>query len=181
MRWILPWVLGAAEALATVFLVIAVAGGIVLMLRLRRHPGREALSITLRDMAVAGAIGIIAVATLLTPSVLGGRVPEVRIIPFAELLEALAGRSSIRFAVAEMVGNVALFVPLGMAVRWRFPGLGVWRVALVAMVCSIGVEVLQGVLELGRWPSTTDVIMNTLGGAIGAAIGSLGLAPARQA
>jgi glycopeptide antibiotics resistance protein len=69
----------------------------------------------------------------------------------------------------ELVGNVALFVPFGMALRWRLPSLGVLAVAGGALALSAGVELLQATLG-GRWANSTDVITNTVGGALGAMI-----------
>jgi glycopeptide antibiotics resistance protein len=70
-----------------------------------------------------------------------------------------------------MAANVLLFVPFGMALTlrsWRVP---VWRVALVSAAFSVGIELTQGIAGNGRSADITDVLMNTLGGICGWALG----------
>jgi glycopeptide antibiotics resistance protein len=96
-------------------------------------------------------------------------------------VDALDGEGGLRFAVAELIGNVLLFVPLGMALRWRLPRFGIARVTGAAMLISVTVEVLQAVLATGRWATTTDVITNTVGGLVGAIAGGIWLRRAQHA
>lgn len=42
----------------------------------------------------------------------------------------------------------------------------VWRVAVVAAICSVGIEVLQGVLRIG-YAEVDDVLNNVIGTMIG--------------
>lgn len=168
---------GAAETLLYVLAAIAAVGFLLLGWRLLRHPTSRAVGHTARDLAIACALAMIVVLTLLSPTPVGdGRVPELRLIPFVDLRDALSGTRSLRLAVGEIVGNVALFVPLGIAVRWRFPRLGILRIGLMAMGLSAAIEVLQALTGGGRWPDTTDVITNTLGGLLGAGLGRIGSA-----
>lgn len=177
MDAVLSWISDTVDRLVPVFLALAIAGFGVLAWRLMRHPRQRAVDETLRDLALAAAAAIVIVVTLLTASVFGEE-PQVRFVPFVDLVEALGGRGNLRLALAELVGNVALFVPLGMALRWRFPAIGVLGATGVAVAASIGIEVLQGVMAAGRWSDSTDVIMNATGGAIGAFLGGIGLAQA---
>jgi hypothetical protein len=158
----------AAERLLPVLLVLAIVGGAVLAWRLVRLPRRDAVDETLRDLALAAAVAVIVVVTLLTPSIFGDDA-SVELVPFVDLVRGLIGRGSLRTALVELVGNVALFVPFGMALRWRLPSLGVLAVAGGALALSAGVELLQATLG-GRWANSTDVITNTVGGALGAMI-----------
>jgi len=176
---LLPWAIGAAETLVKVLLAIAVVGFAVFAWRLVRHPPMRAVDGTARDLALASALAIVLVLTLLTPSV-EGEAPQVRLVPFIDLFEALDGRGSLRFAVAELIGNVVLFIPLGMALRWRFPWLEVLHVGALVLATSAAVELVQGLTGAGRWSDSTDVIMNTLGGVVGAALAGLGLAQVRE-
>jgi glycopeptide antibiotics resistance protein len=174
---VLSWISSAMDRLVPVLLALAIVGFGVLAWRLMRHPRQRAVDETLRDLALAAAASIVIVVTLLTASVFGEE-PQVRFIPFVDLVEALDGRGNLRLALAELIGNAVLFVPLGMSLRWRFPTIGVLGATAVALAVSIGIEALQGVMAAGRWSDSTDVIMNAVGGAIGALLGGIGIAQA---
>jgi glycopeptide antibiotics resistance protein len=171
---VLSWIAGVIDRLVPVMLALAIGGFVVLAWRLTRHPRGRAFDETLRDLALAAAAAIVIVVTLLSASVFGEE-PQVRFVPFTDLIEALTGRGNLRLAMAELIGNVVLFVPLGMALRWRLPAIGLLGATAIAFAGSVGIEVLQGLLAAGRWSDSTDVIMNTLGGAIGALIGGIGV------
>lgn len=160
----------AVERLLPVLLILAIAAAALLAWRLAREPGpgrrQHAVDETLRDLALAAAIAAIVVVTLLTPSRFGDDA-DIELVPFVDLVRALAGRYSLRNALIGIIGNVVLFIPFGMALRWRWPSLGVVAVAGCALALSAGVEVAQATLG-GRWANVTDVITNTVGGAIGA-------------
>ena len=65
--------------------------------------------------------------------------------------------------------NVILFVPVGILLvalrRWSWP-----VAALVAVVVSGGIELVQGLPLIDRDPSLVDVVTNGLGGLIGAVL-----------
>ncbi|MCO4100676.1 MAG: VanZ family protein [Gemmatimonas sp.] len=69
--------------------------------------------------------------------------------------------------LTDVISNVAMFVPFGVALelrRWT-----VWRVAVVSLLFTLGVEALQSVgLPPGRSPALADVMSNTVGGVLGA-------------
>jgi hypothetical protein len=164
----------SAEAIVVIGLLIALITFGVLAWRLRRHPPGGLDGRRVSGLALAIAVGIVVALTLLTP-----RRPDetlqVVLMPFQNLIDALDGEGGLRLAVAELIGNVLLFVPLGMALRWRYPWLGVARVTVAAMLISVAVETLQAVLATGRWATTTDVITNTVGGLVGAIAGGVWL------
>ena len=62
--------------------------------------------------------------------------------------------------------NVALFVPLGLALV--VAGMGWRRATLVAAATSFGIETLQFTLIPGRDASISDLLTNTTGGMLGA-------------
>lgn len=171
---ILSWLTTVVDRLVPVLLAVAIVGFVVLAWRLLRQPAGHAVDETLRDLALAAAAAVVLAFTLFTASRFGGE-GQVRLVPFVDLVAALAGRGSLRVVLAEAVGNLLLFIPLGLALRWRFPALGLVGVTGVGLASSIAIEVLQGVLAGGRWTDSTDVIMNTLGGAIGALAAGIGL------
>lgn len=72
------------------------------------------------------------------------------------------------YNAVEVAANVALFVPLGtFAMVWlsRWP-----RAVLLGLVASSAVEILQELARPGRTPSWGDVVANTLGAGLGAAV-----------
>jgi glycopeptide antibiotics resistance protein len=67
-----------------------------------------------------------------------------------------------------MVGNVLLFVPLGLFVPLRWPRMrDARRLLTAAALFSLGIEVAQFALGFGRRTSSTDVLLNTVGAALG--------------
>ena len=74
--------------------------------------------------------------------------------------------------------NLAFYVPFGALGAWS--GWGTGRVLGVAAGVSLLTEVLQ-VFAAGRWPATSDVVMNLAGAAIGwYGVGWYGVRPPSQ-
>ncbi|SFK18557.1 VanZ family protein [Cellulomonas sp. KH9] len=75
----------------------------------------------------------------------------------------------LRFEVVEPLANVVMFVPFGVLVgllvglrRW-------WAVVLLGLATSAAIETVQRVLP-DRFSTVQDVVMNTLGAAVGVAV-----------
>ena len=62
--------------------------------------------------------------------------------------------------------NVLLFVPLGTALGWF--GIGAARALLVSAAASGAIEITQRFLIQGRSGALDDILMNALGGFLGA-------------
>ena len=71
--------------------------------------------------------------------------------------------------LADWIANVAMFVPLGCAMNWKRRHIA--RTALFTAGFSTAIEFLQTVIP-GRDPALGDILANSLGGAIGAVLGS---------
>jgi hypothetical protein len=71
---------------------------------------------------------------------------------------------------SDVVANLLLFIPF--AVGLRLAGLSWRRTVLVAAAVSLTVELLQLVAISGRDASLSDLLTNTVGGAIGATLAS---------
>jgi len=70
--------------------------------------------------------------------------------------------------VGSVVGNIVLFVPLGWLLPMVWPQLqSLRRVVVLVAACSIAIELAQFAVP-GRTPTTDDVLLNTVGGLIGA-------------
>ena len=92
-----------------------------------------------------------------------GRVLEVN--PFGDLRVAANTTGRYRDIV---VANIALFVPLGVALAWR--GTRFVKTAIVAGAVSLLAEVLQYAGNRGRVAQTGDVLVNLAGAVIGWAV-----------
>jgi glycopeptide antibiotics resistance protein len=69
--------------------------------------------------------------------------------------------------VIDVVGNLALFVPLGVSIALHARRPALVRAATVAFACSLMGEWAQ-VYSRYRYPSTGDLVLNVLGAVIGA-------------
>ncbi|EAP97233.1 hypothetical protein JNB_17223 [Janibacter sp. HTCC2649] len=94
------------------------------------------------------------------PSV-GGGVRNVKLTPFVT-----ASNGDGASQPMEVVGNLLLFVPLGIYLALLAPKSPRWRLTLLAGSLSAGMEIAQYVLAVGR-TDITDVIVNTAGAVVG--------------
>lgn len=123
--------------------------------------GMFAVYLALLAWAVLWKLGV--------PSLHEGGTRALKLVPF------VAGDGFGANRPLEMAANVALFVPFGvylglLARSWRW-----WRIGVVAAVLSVAFEMAQYVLAVGS-SDVTDVILNTTGAVVGAAL----LAAARR-
>lgn len=82
------------------------------------------------------------------------------LLPFYSYVEILKGNRQFLF---ENIGNVILFIPLGVALRW----VGIRGVKKAGFFASLLIEALQFTFALGTF-ECDDLIHNTLGAVIGA-------------
>ena len=82
------------------------------------------------------------------------------IVPFRDLIHEF--QVGTVYALVQIIGNLLVFASLGfgMPIRWR---VGPAAVLLVAAAGSTTIETLQWVLDLHRYSSIDDVIVNTTG------------------
>ena len=83
--------------------------------------------------------------------------------------QQVPGLDALPFGAIERAANVALFVPVGFLLQAalpRLPGVLTW---LLCTAASLGVEVVQLVLP-DRQPTLRDVVLNSLGAALGVAL-----------
>jgi hypothetical protein len=92
---------------------------------------------------------------------------SVSLVPFHDLpswWQADAGTTA-----AQLVGNLLVLAAFGFCLPIRFP-LSWWQVAGLALITSIGIEVSQYALDIGRVSSVDDVLTNTLGAGLAAVL-----------
>lgn len=112
-----------------------------------------------RWLGLPAALGLIGLATL---------------VPYPEQAELSRSTPLGCLICGELGGidvvlNLALFVPLGIALRsWN---IRVPQCIVVAFATSLFVEVAQATIVAGRDPSLSDLVTNTAGGFLGALLG----------
>ena len=94
-------------------------------------------------------------------------VRSVNLIPFGEFAQQNGG---INFS--EIINNVIAFIPCGIYIGVLCKDMRLYKKILLALMVTVIFEVLQYIFALGR-SDITDVIENTLGGALG--IGIVGI------
>ena len=115
-----------------------------------------------RWLGLAGALALVGMATL---------------VPYPEQAELSRSTPLGCLVCGELGGvdvvlNLALFVPLGIALRLL--GMRLRVCLVVAFATSLAVEVAQATVVAGRDPSLSDLATNTAGGFLGALLaGSL--------
>ena len=88
-------------------------------------------------------------------------------LPLGALREYKAGFKTLKSVVLNYVGNIAIFFPFGIFLPVIFKKLNFLKVILTGCLISLFIEVVQYLLSAG-YTDIDDIIMNTLGAAIGA-------------
>ena len=90
-------------------------------------------------------------------------------------IRAFWQRGTLEGQLVNLLGNVAVFVPLGLLMPWAFPALRRWwAVTLLCGGLSLAIEFTQ--LFLARSVDVDDLLLNTLGGLLGYLLFALGRA-----
>lgn len=102
-----------------------------------------------------------------------GRTPSdeyrYNLMPFKEIIRFIKYSSTlgIRTVMINLVGNVVVFIPFGMAlVSISRRKLGFFAVTLYSASLSISIELIQHLTRVGSC-DVDDIILNTIGGMIG--------------
>lgn len=93
---------------------------------------------------------------------------SINLIPFHSIMEYISsGSANIRkFAFSNVVGNIEIFIPLGVYLSLLKKDKRVITNLLFIFLVSLFVEVIQGLLGIGA-ADIDDIILNCLGGLIG--------------
>lgn len=166
--------LGNMPFAAPLVAAVALAAAVVLAVGLARGKG-------MRYALWAGlGINLAVIAVLTLGSMVTGQphgAQGVSLVPFQEIERGLNNRGSV--AWVNLVGNIAMFVPVGLAIAALARG-DFWARLMLATVCG---SVLSTSIELiqytgGRVADIDDIILNTagtlVGGVLGAAMGAVG-------
>ncbi|MET8830544.1 VanZ family protein [Streptomyces sp. NPDC004610] len=137
---------------------------------MRRTPGPRIRRLAVLDGLLAASVLPFLYATL-SRGYGSGR--TLSVIPFGELSTSF-GTAQVAFSEVTLVnvgGNMALLFLFGALLPVRSRRCrGLWRVAAVAALLSLGVEGTQYVWAVGRVTSVDDVLVNVAGALIGALV-----------
>jgi glycopeptide antibiotics resistance protein len=93
---------------------------------------------------------------------------KVELVPFGDIMDALAGRPVDVALLLSGAANILLFVPLGAGLA--LCGFSPRTTAVIGFVLSLCVESAQLLLVPGRTAAVDDVVFNTLGATLGHAL-----------
>ncbi len=145
--------------------VALMASGAVVAISLRRGAGRAVIVERLEMTWLVASIGGAAILTLQPgPAGFGSAL--------APVLSPVSGVGKF-----DIVSNVVLCLPVGFfaALVWRNRARPVVWATGLAFSVSLSIELAQFVLPISRSAQTHDLILNTLGGFIGAVAGTMAL------
>lgn len=101
---------------------------------------------------------------------------SANLIPLRGIISFLSGNDLVSdkdravvlhaFAISNLLGNIVIFVPLGVYVTLFNKNKGIWKNTLLIIITSAAVEIIQFIFRLGIG-DIDDVILNSIGGLIG--------------
>lgn len=93
---------------------------------------------------------------------------SINLIPFHSIIQYISGSSANikTFAFSNVVGNIVIFIPLGIYLSLFKNDKRVITNLLFIFIVSLFVEIIQGLLGIGA-SDIDDIILNCLGGLIG--------------
>jgi len=156
--------------ISVIALPYALLGWPLLAARRRRRMSARRASAT---AAVDCAVFLVAflVFCLVTMPVGGSAESTLDLVPGADVAAALSSDGSLW----QVIGNVLLLCPLGALLPLRIRRLrALPRIALAALIASVLVEGTQYLIHTGRVTSADDILLNTAGATLGAALSRRG-------
>jgi len=79
----------------------------------------------------------------------------------------------INYSFVEASANVVLFMPVGLAAALSFPSKRWWQIGAFGLLVSGCIELGQLLFLQDRFAAVSDVITNTIGAVLGAALASV--------
>jgi hypothetical protein len=164
------WTGPMAQLAPFAVLAFALALPVALVWHARRGHLRWVLRIAVADALLVASLLVILRATLPSTEPPTGPDPWTW-MPFEDLIRAWRVGWARDVILGQMLQNVLLFVPFGLALVLRDRRVPWWRVTLVSAALSAGIEITQGLAGNGRSADITDVLMNAVGGTAGWLLG----------
>lgn len=94
---------------------------------------------------------------------------NVQYVPFVFIGELIRNESSIDVLMKNVMGNCAIFVPIGILIPTFFRTFDFKKTVISGLVCSLVFEVVQYLTGFGV-TDVDDLLLNTLGTVIGAGV-----------
>lgn len=93
---------------------------------------------------------------------------SINLIPFYSIMEYISGSTANlkKFAFSNLVGNIVIFIPLGIYLPLLKKDKRVITNLLFIFIVSLFVEIIQGLLGIGA-SDIDDIILNCFGGWVG--------------
>lgn len=92
---------------------------------------------------------------------------SINFIPFRTIWEYLNGSGFIsKVAPENLLGNVVIFVPLGVYTNLFLHNKKIWKSFLIILITTIFAETIQTIFKLG-YGDIDDILLNCFGGCIG--------------
>ena len=159
----------ALQLLQTWLIVVAAIWSVAAAVRARDGAIESAIKTSIAEATLAAGIVAILIMTVVPlnapmPGQFQSPMP-VNLVPVVPLIRELAGADR-GWTLVNIVGNVGLYVPLGIGLAWRFGLRTVWIVAIAASA-SVAVEVWQAMSGGQRTSDINDVLLNTAGALVG--------------
>lgn len=137
--------------------------------------GRQVTSVTRRNRIVVGCTVLVAVligcATLWPHPIdrpLTGTIAQV-----LDALHSWGVPQFVNYTMVEFTANMVMFVPFGLCVALLCPRKLWWCAVVAGAALSVAVELTQLVLLPARFATLSDVVANTGGALLGAALALL--------
>ena len=150
------------------------AGFLLLLLRLARSDRRDPRPRRLTAAGMSGLWALAVAAVTLRPQPLTldesgrERAHSVDLVPLRSIASQLWDTVGWQIPAEQIIGNLALFAPLGVLVAMLWPRPQGWRLAVLAgLGTALAIEVAQLLLPLGRVTSIDDVILGGAGSGLG--------------
>lgn len=91
---------------------------------------------------------------------------EPNFVPFKTILPYLLGHKGLIIAGVNLIGNIALLVPIGFLVPCIYPNVKWKSLLFIAIIAGFSIEMMQVVLGVGIF-DIDDILLNALGVMIG--------------
>ena len=150
--------------------VLVIAAAAVARRRtLRGVPITEALWRSGLELLLGVWAGMVVAVTLQPAGDLVGR--RIDLQPGHGIFDLIFGGAAHSTALAQLGGNVLLFLPLGFLLPLRLRSIRRFtQIALLSTVLVTAIEITQFLANIGRAATTDDVILGVLGSVLGYAL-----------
>ncbi len=140
---IFSWLLGSIGLALIAAAPLILVGAIAIAWRHRTRSWADATLPVVRVLAIPTVVLVILVFALRPGDIVPGDTYAINLDPFRDLRRSVEFGQSTTIDIQNLVGNAAMFVPLGLAIAWVFPGVRFLTVLLVAVALSVTIEVAQ--------------------------------------